>query len=218
MSYSPIIKICGVKTPDILETVIEAGADMVGFVHFPRSPRHVEFDPLAELISMTRGRVESVVLLVNPDNSKVAEIAALDPDWIQLHGPEAPHRVDAIRGDAGIPILKAVGIGSTEDLAKIDDHEAVCDRLLLDAKAPKNSELPGGRGVAFDWDVLSGLDQDTSFMLSGGLTLDNVGEALSKVRPFGIDVSSGVEREPGVKDAALITAFVSAARAAAAKL
>lgn len=218
MSYSPIIKICGIKTPDMLEAAIAAGADMVGFVHFPRSPRHVEIDPLAELTSLARGRVESVVLLVNPDNSKVAEIAALDPDWIQLHGPEAPHRVDAIRGEAGIPILKAVGIGSPEDLPLLSDYEEVCDRLLLDAKAPKNSELPGGRGVAFNWDVLTGLDQDVTFMLSGGLTPDNVGEALTKVRPSGIDVSSGVERAPGVKDAALIAAFISAARAAAAAL
>ena len=218
MSYSPIIKICGVRTPEILEKTIEAGADMVGFVHFPRSPRHVDMDPLAELISMTRGRIESVVLLVNPDNSKVAEIAALDPDWIQLHGPEAPHRVDAIRGDAGIPILKAIGIGGQEDLGKIGEYEEVCDRLLLDAKAPKNSELPGGRGVAFDWDVLAGLDQDVTFMLSGGLTPENVGEALQKVRPHGIDVSSGVESASGVKDAALIAAFIAAARAAATSL
>ncbi len=218
MSYSPIIKICGVKSEDILEASVEAGADMVGFVHFPRSPRHVELDPLIELISMTRGRIQSVVLLVNPDNSKVAEIATLDPNWIQLHGPEAPHRVDAIRTDAGIPILKAIGIGGTEDLAQIGDYETVCDRLLLDAKAPKNSELPGGRGVAFDWDVLSGLDRSVSFMLSGGLTPDSVGDALKKVRPYGIDVSSGVERAPGIKDAALIADFISAARAAAAEL
>ncbi len=218
MSYSPVIKICGIKSHDILEAAINAGADMVGFVHFPRSPRHVDIDTLAEMISATRGRVESVVLLVNPDNSKVAEIAALDPDWIQLHGPEAPHRVDAIRADAGIPILKAVGIAGNEDLAQIGDYEEVCDRLLLDAKAPKNSELPGGRGVAFDWDVLGGLDRDVTFMLSGGLTPDTVGEALLKVRPYGIDVSSGVERAPGIKDAALIAAFVSAARAAASTL
>lgn len=218
MSYSPIIKICGIKTESMLEAVVESGADMVGFVHFPRSPRHVDLDPLTELISLARGRVESVVLLVNPDNSQVAEIAALDPDWIQLHGPEAPHRVDAIRSDAGIPILKAVGIGSKDDLKQIDPYEAVCDRLLLDAKAPKNSELPGGRGVAFDWSVLSGLDQEVTFMLSGGLTPDNVAEAVKTVRPFGIDVSSGVESAPGVKDAALIAAFVNAARDAAAKL
>ncbi|MBU1174213.1 MAG: phosphoribosylanthranilate isomerase [Alphaproteobacteria bacterium] len=218
MSYSPIIKICGVRSPKILEAVIETGADMVGFVHFPRSPRHVELDPLTEMISLARGRIESVVLLVNPDNSQVAEIAALDPDWIQLHGPESPHRVDAIRAGAGIPILKAIGIGASNDLDQIGPYEEVCDRLLLDAKAPKNSELPGGRGVAFDWQVLAGLDQEVGFMLSGGLTPKNVGEALKKVRPLGIDVSSGVEREPGVKDAALIADFISAARAAAAEL
>lgn len=218
MSYSPIIKICGIKTEDMLEATIAAGADMVGFVHFVRSPRHVEIDPLTELISLARGRIESVVLLVNPDSSKVAEIAAIDPDWIQLHGPEGPHRVEAIRNEAGIPILKAVGIASGSDLSQIDGYEPVCDRLLLDAKAPKNSELPGGRGVAFDWSVLGGLDQNVTFMLSGGLTPENVGTAIKEVRPFGIDVSSGVERAPGIKDAARIAAFVSAARAAAALL
>lgn len=216
MTYSPVIKICGIKSHEILEAVIAAGADMVGFVHFPRSARHVEIDPLTELISAARGRVETAVLLVNPDNSKVAEIAAFDPDWIQLHGPESPHRVETIRAEAGIPILKAVGIGSAEDLAQLADYDAVCDRLLLDAKAPKNSELPGGRGVTFDWNILRALDPDLPFMLSGGLTPENVAEAIKMIHPFGVDVSSGVESAPGVKDATLIARFISKARAAAA--
>src|SRR5690606_35994397 len=161
---------------------------------------------------LARGRIESVVLLVNPDNSCVAEIASLDPDWIQLHGPENPHRVETIRAEAGVPIIKAVGIATAEDLQLADAYEPVCDRLLLDAKAPKNSELPGGRGVAFDWGVLGALDPELQFMLSGGLTPDNVADALNQVRPFGIDVSSGVEMAPGVKSVALIGAFVRNAR------
>lgn len=217
MTYSPLIKICGIKSEDMLDAAIDAGADMVGFVHFPQSPRHVDIDVIGELISLTRGRIECAVLLVNPDNSLVAEIASFDPDWIQLHGPEAPNRVAAIRAEAGVPILKAVGIAGPQDVARIPDYEAVADRLLLDAKAPKTSELPGGRGVAFDWSLITGLDPELDFMLSGGLTPDNVGAALETVRPLGIDVSSGVESAPGVKDAEKIRAFVANARAAAAK-
>jgi len=218
MAYSPLIKICGIKTSDVLQATIEAGADMVGFVHFRRSPRHVGIDLLAELISEARGRVESAVLMVDPDNSLVAEIASLDPDWIQLHGPENPHRVETIRAEGGVPILKAVGIAGREDVAGVPAYEAVADRLLLDAKAPKTSELPGGRGVSFDWSLLQSLDPDLVFMLSGGLTPDNVAAAIKAVRPMGIDVSSGVESAPGVKDAAKIRAFIDNARAAAAAL
>jgi phosphoribosylanthranilate isomerase len=216
MAYSPLIKICGIKTFDLLEATIEAGADMVGFVHFRRSPRHVDLDTLAELIPSCRGRIESVVLLVDPDNSKVAEIAALDPDWIQLHGPETPHRVETVRADAGVQILKAVGVANAEDVAMVPEYEDVADRILLDAKAHKTTELPGGRGIKFDWTLLESLDPSIAFMLSGGLNPDNVAEAIASIQPMGIDVSSGVESSPGVKDAARIRAFIDNARAAAA--
>jgi len=209
-----IVKICGIKSEEMLEAAIAAGADMVGFVHFVRSPRHVELDALPALISAARGRVESCVLLVNPDNSTVMEIAALSPDWIQLHGPETPHRVEAIRDEAGIAVMKAVPVGSAEDLALLPAYAEVADRLLLDAKPPKGADRPGGLGHTFDWTLLKALDPGLSFMLSGGLTPENVSDAISMVRPFGIDVSSGVERSPGIKDAHLIRAFMSAARAA----
>jgi phosphoribosylanthranilate isomerase len=209
-----IVKICGIRTPRMLEAVIEAGADMVGFVHFPRSPRHVDLEGLPELISMARGRVETAVMLVNPDNSCVMEIAALSPDWIQLHGPETPHRVETIRDEAGIAVLKAIPIGSAEDVAHVKDFADIADRLLLDAKPPKGAERPGGHGVAFDWGLLKALDPSVPFMLSGGLTPETVGAAIKAVRPFGVDVSSGVETAPGQKDAELIRAFIEAARAA----
>ncbi len=215
MSDPLIIKICGIKTPAILEAAIDAGADMVGFAHFTRSPRHVDLETLTELISLARGRVETAVFLVNPDNSCVMEIAALSPDWIQLHGPETPHRVAAIREEAGIAILKAVSIGSAEDVAAVPALAEVADRILLDAKAPKGSDRPGGHGVAFDWSLLKALDPQLGFMLSGGLTPETVGAAITAVRPIGVDVSSGVESAPGVKDAALIRAFIKNARAAA---
>jgi phosphoribosylanthranilate isomerase len=208
-----IVKICGIKSEQMLETAISAGADMVGFVHFVRSPRHVDLDLLPALISVARGRIETCVLLVNPDNSTVMEIAALSPDWIQLHGPETPHRVGAIRDEAGIAIMKAVPVGSAEDVGQIAQFADVADRILLDAKPPKGADRPGGLGHTFDWGLLKALDPALSFMLSGGLTPENVGEAISLVQPMGVDVSSGVERGPGIKDVGLIRAFMKAARA-----
>ena len=216
MADPVLIKICGVKNEAILDAAVDAGADIVGFVHFPRSPRHLELDPIAELISMARGRVESCVLLVNPDNTLVAQVAALGPDWIQLHGPETPHRVEAIRDEAGIAIIKACPIGSAEDLAHVAAYAECADRILLDAKPPKGADRPGGLGDTFDWALLKALDPSLGFMLSGGLTPDTVAAAIKAVGPMGVDVSSGVEKTPGVKDAGLVRAFIEKARAASA--
>jgi phosphoribosylanthranilate isomerase len=209
-----IIKICGIKTPALLEDAIQAGADMVGFMHFARSPRHVDLETLQELISVARGRIETCVVLVNPDNSTVMEVAALSPDWIQLHGPETPHRVEAIRDEAGIAILKAISIGSADDVASVAHFTEVADRLLLDAKAPKGADRSGGNGITFDWTLLKALDPALGFMLSGGLTPDTVADAIRQVRPLGVDVSSGVETAPGVKSAELIRSFTAKAREA----
>lgn len=210
------IKICGIKKEAILDAAIDAGADIVGFMHFLRSPRHLELDPIGELISLARGRVETCVVLCNPDNTLVAQVAALGPDWIQLHGPETPHRVEAIRDEAGIAILKACSIGGAEDVAAVPSFADVADRLLLDTKAQKGADRPGGLGVPFDWSLLKALDPSLPFMLSGGLTPDTVAAAVKSVRPMGVDVSSGVETAPGTKDARLIAAFITNARAAAA--
>lgn len=209
-----IIKICGIKSPALLEAAIESGADMVGFMHFERSPRYVDLETLQELISVARGRIETCVVLVNPDNSTVMEVAALSPDWIQLHGPETPHRVEAIRDEAGIAILKAVSIGSAEDVAGVAAFADVADRLLLDAKPPKGADRSGGNGITFDWTLLKALDPELGFMLSGGLTPETVGDAIRQVRPMGVDVSSGVETAPGVKSAELIRSFTARAREA----
>lgn len=209
-----IIKICGIKTPEILETVIASGADMVGFMHFARSPRHVSIEDIATLISEARGRIQTCVVLVNPDNSCVAEVAALGPDWIQLHGPETPHRVEAIRAEAGVEIMKALPIGSADDVAHVAAFVDVADSILLDAKPPKGADRPGGLGETFDWSLLKALDPSIPFMLSGGLTPQTVADAISSIRPYGVDVSSGVETAPGVKDKRLIEAFIRNARAA----
>lgn len=215
MADNQTIKICGIKTEALLDAAIDAGADMVGFVHFTRSPRHLTIEELANLISAARGRVQSCVLLVNPDNSCVAEVVALGPDWIQLHGPESPARVGAIRSLAGVEIMKALPIGSAEDVAQIALFAEVADRILVDAKPPKGADRPGGLGHTFDWSLLKGIDPSIPLMLSGGLTTDNVAEAIKTVQPsFGIDVSSGVESAPGVKQKHLIEAFINAARAA----
>jgi phosphoribosylanthranilate isomerase len=214
MSDPVIIKICGIKTSEMLETTIKAGADMVGFMHFPRSPRHATIEQIGSLISEARGRIQTCVVLVNPDNSCVAEVAALGPDWIQLHGPETPHRVEAIRAEAGVEIIKALPIGSAQDVAHVADFVDVADRILLDAKPPKGADRPGGLGDSFDWTLLEGLDPSIPFMLSGGLTPQTVAEAIRSVRPLGVDVSSGVESAPGVKDKRLVEAFIRNARAA----
>jgi phosphoribosylanthranilate isomerase len=211
-----LIKICGLSTPETLAAALDAGADLVGFVHFPKSPRHVTLDAGRALSVQARGRAIRTALLVNPDDALLAAaVESLDPDLIQLHGSEAPERVAAIRARFGRPVMKAVGIAESADLAAVAAYAPVADRLLLDAKPPKTADaLPGGNGLAFDWRLLAGLDPATPFMLSGGLNPENVAEAVGLTGARAVDVSSGVETRPGEKDPARIEAFVKAARAA----
>ena len=209
----PEIKICGLSTPDTLDAALAAGADLVGFVHFPRSPRHVTWDEGRRLSAQAKGRAGRVVLLVDPDDALVAAaVAALDPDVIQLHGRETPERVAALRAATGRPVMKAIGIAGPADLAAIPAYAAVADRLLLDAKAPPGARLPGGNGVSFEWDILTGVELPAGTMLSGGLAPDNVAGALARTGLTAVDVSSGVESAPGVKDPERIAAFIAAAR------
>ncbi len=209
------IKICGLSTPETLDAALGAGADMVGMVFFAPSPRHVDLATAAALAARARGRAGIVALTVDADDATLAAIVdAARPDMLQLHGKESPERVAAIRARFGLPVMKAVGIATAADLARLSAYADVADRLLLDAKPPKGALLPGGNGVPFDWNLLAGLDLTRPFMLSGGLDPDNVGEAVRRVHPPGIDVSSGVERAPGIKDPARIAAFLRAARAA----
>lgn len=216
MPYSPVIKICGIRTSETLEAAIAAGADVVGFMHFPKSPRHIEIDDIAMLISEARGRVETAVVMVNPDNSLIAEVAMYDPEWLQLHGSESVTRVEGIRSEGGVPVIKALPIAAAEDVDTVAEYESIADRILLDAKPPLNATRPGGLGMTFNWDLLATLDPELPFMLSGGLTPETVADAIKQVKPFGIDVSSGVESAPGEKDADKIRAFIDNARAAAA--
>lgn len=212
------IKICGLCTADALEVALAAGADMVGFVHFPRSPRHLGLGAGRELSALARGRALRVLLLVDPDDETLDEaLAALGPDLVQLHGSETPERVAAIRTRTGIPVMKAIGIAHEADLDRIGLYRGAANRILVDAKPPPGAEIPGGNGVAFDWSLLSsGLELGPDLMLSGGLTPENVARAVALTGIGAVDVSSGVETRPGEKDAGKIAAFIGAARAAAA--
>jgi phosphoribosylanthranilate isomerase len=210
-----LVKICGLSTPETLDAALQAGADLVGFVRFAKSPRHVELDAGRTLSAQARGKALRVVLVVDADDAALAAVVeALDPDILQLHGSETPERAAAIRARFGRPVMKAVGIADRADLAQAALH-AGADHLLLDAKPPRvPGALPGGNGVAFDWRLLAGLDPALPFMLSGGLNPDNVAAAIELSGARAVDVSSGVESRPGEKDPAKIEAFVTSARAA----
>jgi len=210
------VKICGLSTPETLDAALEAGADMVGFVFFPPSPRHLQFDLARALGERVRGRAQKVALTVDTDDAFLQSIVeALGPDIVQLHGSESVAQIAAIRRKFGLPVMKAVPIAVKDDLERIATYAAVADRLLFDARAPREATRPGGLGNTFDWHLLKDVQSRVPFMLSGGLDAGNVGEALHITRASGIDVSSGVERAPGVKDIDKIKAFVRAARSAA---
>jgi phosphoribosylanthranilate isomerase len=211
-----LVKICGLSTPETLEAAIAAGADMVGFVFFPPSPRHLSLDRARELGALVSGRAQKVALTVDADDDAHAAIAAaLAPDWLQLHGAETPARVAELRQRFGRPVLKAIGVSSAADLARVDAYEGAADMILLDAKPPKDATRPGGNAQAFDWTIPRQAEIALPWMLSGGLGPDTVAEAIRVSGARGVDVSSGVESSPGVKDAGLIAAFCRRARAAA---
>ena len=213
-----IVKICGLSTPETLDAALGAGADMVGFVFFPPSPRHLQFDVARALGQRVRGRAQKVALTVDADPAFLQSIVeALGPDILQLHGAESVAQITAIRRKFGLQVMKAVPIAVKEDLARIGTYATVADRLLFDARAPRDATRPGGLGNTFDWHLLKNVRSGVPFMLSGGLDATNIVDALRITRATGIDVSSGVERAPGVKDVDKMIAFVRAARRAAAQ-
>ena len=213
---SATVKICGLSTPETLDAALDAGADMVGFVFFAPSPRHLGFDAARALGAGVRARAQKVALTVDADDALLdAAVAALQPDLLQLHGKETPARVAALKRRFGLPVIKAIAVATEVDLTAVASYAGVADRLLFDAHAPRQATRPGGLGRPFDWHLLENLDPGLPFMLSGGLDAGNVGEALRITRAPGVDVSSGVERAPGEKDPDKIRAFVRAARAAA---
>jgi phosphoribosylanthranilate isomerase len=215
---SVIVKICGLATEEAVEAALAHGADMAGFVVYEKSPRHVSLDLAARLGDRAGNRTRKVLLTADADDALLsAAIAALGPAILQLHGSETPERTASIRARFGLPVMKAIGIGSAADLALLPLYDAVADFLLLDAKPELESKTPGGTGKTFDWNLLAGVKTTRPWLLGGGLNADNVAKGLAQTHAPGVDVSSGVESAPGVKDAAKIAAFIAAARLAAAE-
>lgn len=212
------VKICGLTRPEHVHWVAEAGAAYAGFVFFPKSPRNLSLAAAREIAIQAPPGLAKVGLVVDADDAALDALMAQVPlDMLQLHGHETPARVADVRARYGLPVMKAVGIAGAGDLALLDDYAAVADQLLVDAKPPRDAVLPGGNGLSFDWRLLAGRKYWTRpWMLAGGLTPDNVAEAVRLTGARQLDVSSGVETAPGVKDRDLITAFVAAARQAAA--
>jgi phosphoribosylanthranilate isomerase len=211
-----IVKICGLTTEEALDAAITAGADMVGLVFFPPSPRYLTLERATALAARARGRAEIVALTVDTPDRGLGEIVeSVRPDWLQLHGNEAPDRVRAMKKRFARRMIKAIGVREPGDLLVAGRYRGVADRLLLDAKPPKDAPLPGGNGAVFDWTILEDFEPGLPFLLSGGLDPSNVGTAIRLARAPGVDVSSGVESAPGKKDPALIRAFIAAARRAA---
>jgi phosphoribosylanthranilate isomerase len=208
---TPEIKICGLTTPEAIDLAVSRGATHVGFIFFEKSPRHIDPLTAGSLADRVRGQAKIVAVTVDADNEQLEEIIAfLKPDILQLHGHETAQRVLDVKAMFGLPVMKAFSVRTAEDLRQIESYDGLADRMLFDAKAPAGSDLPGGNGVAFDWTIMDALDAGVEYMLSGGLNKDNVAQALSMTRAPGIDISSGVESTPGVKDSAKMNAFFDA--------
>ncbi|WP_313350788.1 phosphoribosylanthranilate isomerase [Paracoccus sp. (in: a-proteobacteria)] len=206
------VKICGLTEATGLSAAVEAGARYVGFVFFPRSPRNVTPETAAGLAVQVPLGVAKVGLFVNPDDAALEAVLSRVPlDIIQLHGSESPDRVAEVKSRFGLPVMKAVGISEPQDLDALWDYGLVADMLLIDAKPPQNATLPGGNGLAFDWRLLAGRQILKPWLLAGGLTPANVAEAIRLTRAPGVDVSSGVESAPGIKDPARVRDFIARA-------
>ena len=210
-----LTKICGLTTTGALDAALSERADLVGFVFFPPSPRNVSLDLARDLGTQVRGRARKVALTVDADDALHAAIVeALSPDLLQLHGHETPERIRALKARFGLPVMKALPVETSADLDAVPAYAAAADWLLFDARPPKDATRPGGLGRPFDWTLLKALDPGLPFMLSGGLDPGNVGQALEVTGAPAVDVSSGVELTPGVKDPTKVMAFIRAVRAA----
>ena len=213
MSLPTRVKICGLRDAAMLDAAVQAGAAYVGLVFFEKSPRNVTLAQAAALAAMVPAGVAKVALVVDADDAQLDALLAQVPvDILQLHGAETPARVTEVKARYGLPVMKAVGVAGPDDLAALDIYAQVADQLLVDAKPPKGADLPGGNGLSFDWRLIAGRRWSVPWMLAGGLTPANVAQAVALTGAGQVDVSSGVESAPGVKDAALIAAFCAALR------
>lgn len=208
------VKICGINSPDALDAAVQGGAKMLGFVFFPKSPRAVTPAEAGALMARVPPGVTKVALLVDPDDFDLGAIRRQLPiDLVQLHGSESLERVAGVKAISGLPVMKAVGIAGPDDIARAHNYEAVCERLLLDAKAPKGAALPGGNALSFDWSLIAGERWSKPWMLAGGLNTANLAEAVKTSKARAVDVSSGVEDAPGRKSPAKIKEFLALAKA-----
>jgi phosphoribosylanthranilate isomerase len=216
---SAIVKICGLATEPGLDAALACGADMVGFVYYEMSPRHISLERAAVFSRQVGERACKVLLTVDAGDALLAAaIGALDPGLLQLHGSETPERVAAVRARFGLPVMKAIAIGEAADLALVPRFESVADFLLFDAKPSPVAGRPGGNGTSFDWSLLAPAQVKKPWLLAGGLDSSNVARALAQTGASGADVSSGVESAPGVKDKDKIAAFIAEVRRATEKL
>lgn len=207
------VKICGLNDDAAIDAAIEAGADYIGLVFFAKSPRAVDAVRAAELTQFIEG-VRKVGLFVDPDDALLDEVLTqVRLDLLQFHGSETPERLAHIRAEYGVPVMKVIPLSEAADLAEVEPFLDVVDQILFDAKPPKGAALPGGNAVAFDWSILKGFRSAVPWMLAGGLTAGNVAEAIKATGAQAVDVSSGVEASPGVKDLDKIRAFIAAAKA-----
>jgi phosphoribosylanthranilate isomerase len=208
------VKICGLKTEAALEAALAHGADYVGVVFFPPSPRSIDPEKAKPLAMKARGRAKVVALLVDPEDALIEAVVRLvEPDMLQLHGEETAERAVAIRRRWDLPVIKAIKVATAADARVALNYRAMVDYILFDARPPEGATRPGGHGTAFDWSVLNGVKEHVPYILSGGLTPDNVADAIRATRARIVDVSSGVESSPGEKDLALIQRFLQAAKA-----
>ena len=204
------IKICGLSTPEAIDAIAEGGATHMGLIFFEKSPRHVTLEQAAELSAHAGDRLKKVAVSVNADDAYLdAIVEATAPDILQLHGSESPQRVSYVKSRYGLPVMKAIAIRDADDLETAQGYRGVADLFLFDAKPPKGSDLPGGNGVAFDWEIMDQWPPDVPYMLSGGLDAANVEEAVTRSATNAVDVSSGVETAPGKKDLQLIQDFLN---------
>jgi phosphoribosylanthranilate isomerase len=214
MAYSGDIKICGLNTLEAVDAVVSGGATHAGFIFFAKSPRHVSVEQAAALASRAKaGGLNTVAVTVDPSDIELDEIVkVMRPDILQLHGREPPERIAEIKAHYRLPVMKAIAMSEAADLAKLEPFKGFADRFLLDAKPPKNAVLPGGNAVSFDWNLVTHLSAKVDYLLAGGLDAQNVAQAIATANPPGLDISSGVESAPGLKDIAKIAAFLKAAR------
>lgn len=214
MSEDIKVKICGLSERSHVQSAVEAGAAYVGFNFFPKSPRYASYEKAADLALLVPPGVAKVGLTVNADDATLDQLVTRVPlDMLQLHGEESPERVSEVKARFGLPVMKVIGVRDAADLAALANYGKVADQIMVDAKPPKDAVLPGGNGVVFDWRLLVGLRWPVPWMLAGGLTPENVAEAIRLTGAKQVDVASGVESAPGVKDPERVRAFVAAARA-----